>query len=454
MSKKIVLVLVVAVAALGAGVGFVTLALSARRPAADSTPRPAVPSFVIEEEQDPVRAEAEVEGHRDLRFRNRGDRPVTVRLEETDCGCAHVLAWVAPEAWGGLGPQEFLKRAEELPPAWQTLEQGGKGFTAPPAAEGLLRLQWTTPSVGDHRFWARLGLDDGQDRGSRQVEVPVHLVALVRLRPEDGPDGGEVDVGRLNAGGERTARLLCYSQTRDKFTLLPAPPGNDPCVSYGTPQPLTREEMQALSGKVGTAVRAGYRVTVTVREQAGDNRLDMGPFRRRVVWKTDVIPGHQVSTHVNGTVRGEVWLAAPLTLPSPPGGEGRVRGEDESVDLGLVLPTDPKPLIFTLHSSDPQLRLTLDGESTVEFLKVELLGPGEERDNLVKEGADAGGKSWRVRVLFRTDSLFRGPFPNPARPGYDSAGLCSVVFFVSRQGEAGQPPRRLFVPVRGTVRGF
>jgi hypothetical protein len=430
MSKKMVIALVVTVlVVVGAGLGLLAMVLPARQHAPDTPPRLAVPALLIEENNDPVRAESVVEGHRDLSWHNRADRPVTFRLEETDCACVRVLIWVAPDGWEGLDAQAFRKRAAESALVWQPLEPGGEGLTLPPRGQGLVRLKWQTPAVGDHRFWVHFRVDDGEDRGRRRVEVPVHLIEPVTLRAEDDPRETEIDVGRLEAGEERTARWLCWSGTRDKFTLTPAPTGN-PHLLCGVPQPLTPQEMQALSAKVGTTVRAGYRLTVTVRERAADTRLDMGPFRRRVVWKTDLAPDHRVSTHVNGTVRGEVSLR-----------------EHDFIDLGTFLPTNPKPLIFTLESHDAQLRLTVDEENTLAFLQVELLD-GEEG---CVSGSD---KTWRVRARFRTDSLFRGPIPNRDRPGYDTAEVCSVVFLVSRPGQTGRPARRLLVPVRGTARPF
>jgi hypothetical protein len=99
-----------------------------------------------------------------------------------------------------------------------------------------------------------------------------------------------------------------------------------------------------------------------------------------------------------------------------------------------------------VESRDPQLELTVDEKRTLEFLRAEMLDG--------KEGKAAGdGRRWRVQVRMRKDALFRGDFPKP-RPGYDTAVACSVVFVVGRPGAAGAPVRRLYVPVRGTVKRF
>jgi hypothetical protein len=407
------------------------------RPPGATNPQPPrqgpLPALTIEENKDPIKTEAGVEGHRDLRFENPADRPVTARLAWKDCDCSGVLACVAPKSWNGPDAAALRKRAADPALAWQKLEQGAGSLAVPPRAVGLLRLTVKTEKVGDHVFGIEFGVDDGEGRGRQRLEMAVHTDPPVRVGAEDDPGKPEADVGRLGAGDERTAWFLCYSTTRDRFQLTPAPPAEDPCVRSGTPQPLTAEELRALSAKAGTAVRAGYRVAVTVRERADRARLDIGPLRRKVVWRTDVYPGHEVSGHVDGTVRGEVALAAP--------------GGKAFVDLGTVSAPHPKPVTFTLESRDPRLRLSVDEKRTLDFLQVELLdGP---------EGtATAGGRSWRARVVFLTNAPFMGQFPHPDRAEYDSPAACCIAFLISRPGSEGEPARRLLVPVRGTVRSY
>jgi hypothetical protein len=167
-------------------------------------------------------------------------------------------------------------------------------------------------------------------------------------------------------------------------------------------------------------------------------QLDLGPFRRQVSWTTDVAPGHAVHGTVSGSVLGEVKLV-------------NAAGK-EFVDLGKVAPNDPAPVTFALESNDSSLQLSIDEQSTLHFLAAELLDGKEGRPI-------QGGRSWRVRVRYRSDSDFRGPFPQRERQAYDSDVACSVVFHLSRQstpeGANNQPFRRLFVPVHGVVlRGY
>jgi hypothetical protein len=425
MNKKRAVVFLLVLLILGSGVGFVTVVLPAWRGSASP--------LQIEEQKDAAAAESGVKGHRDLRFRNQTNKPLKLHLERSDCECAHLQVCVTPDEWKELDSQAFLKHATEPTLAWQTLERSGQPFLIPPRSHGLIRVAWRAFKVGASSIGIDLRVDDGQKEIPQHLETRVNVAEPVLLRSEGDPNATEIDIGRLQPGEERTARFLCYSITRDEFTLTPAPPENDPCIRYGSPEPLTSEELRTLSQKASAQVRAGYRVKITVREQADDHRLDLGPFHRRIVYKTDVYEDLRLNAYVNGTVMGEITLAD---------SEGK-----DSIDFDTITPSDPKPVTFTLDSRDPQIQLSVDEERTIPFLKIELLDG--------KEGKPAEkGKRWQVRALFRKDALFRGEFPNPTRPGYDSADSCSLVFLLSRPGQSPSKERRLFVPVRGKVRFY
>jgi hypothetical protein len=437
MSKRRVVTFALLLLALGSLAAGATLIFPKWRLFHDPQRDNPLAAFVVQVNDEVVRAEAGLEGHRDLAFENQANNPFTVFLDRMDCECAHLLLCLAPQAWQNLDAATIVSRSEDKALDWQSLEPGSKGFNVPPHARGLLRLTWNTPVAGKHKLGASLLLDNGTLRELRRVEAPVQLLEIVSLRAEDDPKTRGVEVGFLKPGEERKARFVCFSQTRDHFSVKPAATNTDPCVIYGTPIPLSGEELRPLSEKTGINVLSGYRVAVTIREKADNARLDLGPFRRKIIWKTDVFSGHQVSAEVEGTVQGEVSLKVP---------------EDMSfVDLGTFLPTDDKSWTFTLSSEDSQLRLTLDSDKSLNFLNVELLDGAEGKP------ADSG-KSWRVRIKFRSESFFRGSFPNADRAGYDSAVLCSVVFVLSHPDTASPAKdaakRRLYVPIRGNVRSF
>lgn len=423
MNRKRIIGSILILVIVGSSIGFVTVVLPAWR----GSPSP----LRIEEQKDSAIAESGVEGHRNLRFRNPGNKPLSMRLERTDCECAHVQVCLAPDDWKGLDSPAFLSRGTDPSLAWHKLERNGQPFEVPPRSQGMIRVTWKAFRLGATAIGIDLIVGDGEKEVSQRFEAPVNFIAPVFFCSEDDPKATEIDVGRLKAGEERTARYLCCSTTRDEFTLTPMP-SSDPCIRYGAPQPLTSEELRVLSQKGGAdPVRAGFRVQVTVREQADGHRLDIGPFHRRIVYKSNVYEDHQVTTHVNGTVAGEIGLADS-------------QGKDH-IDCGMILPNEPKPLTFSLESSDPQLELSVDEERTLPFFKVELID-GKQGKRSEK------GKRWQVRVEFRKDALFRGEFPNSTRPGYDSADLCSLVFILTHSGGSPSMERRLFVPVRGNVR--
>ncbi|HEY7330358.1 MAG TPA: hypothetical protein VH592_22150 [Gemmataceae bacterium] len=390
-------------------------------------------ALLIEEQREPVTTESGVEGHHDFRFLNQAYRPLTMRLDRTDCQCAHVQICVTPDEWKERDSQAFLNHASEAALTWQLLERGGPSFVIPARSEGLIRVVWKAIKVGASSIGIVLKVEGGGIESTQNLAALVNFVTPAFFCSADDPKVTEIDVGRMKPGDERTAHFLCYSTTRAKFTLTPVP-STDPCIAYGTPQALTPEEIQALSQKAGIAdVRGGYHVKVTVREKSGDYRLDIGPFHRRIAFTTDVYPDHRVSTYVNGTVQGELSVAA--------------SDAKDSIDLGMIVPTEPRPTTFIVESRDPLIQLTVDEEKTLPFLKVELLDG--------KEGKTTDrGKRWQVRVEFLRDALFRGVFPDPSRAGYDSPDMSSVVFLVSRLGQPTTRERRFLVPVRGSVRSY
>jgi len=429
--KKLLLGVLAALAVAGAVAGFLL-----HHPARTNSlpPRDNSPPLRIEQVDDAVTTEHGFDGQLEVSFENLRENPVTVGIVMKDCQCARVQICLTPEDWKSLDMQERRKRASDPSLKWMTLEQDNQGFAVPARAAGLLRLGWKGKDYTDQRYWARLWVDDRGNILKQLFEVPVHIVQPVYIRSEEQLRRSQVDLGRLTSGEERTARFLSYSVTRPKFSLAPAPPPTDKCLSYKTPEPLTDEELKALSKKNGTTVLSGYRAEVVVHERMGDAQLDLGPFRRLAIWNTDVAAGHQVTGIVSGSVLGEVRFTQP---------NGKA-----FVDLGNVSPKDPAPVIVTLESNDPQIELSLDEKHTLDILAVDLLDgkAGQE---------DQGNKRWRVRVAFRQDSGFHGKFPTQNRAGYDTDVACSIVFLLSRRPASGKGTakhmRSLYIPVRGVV---
>jgi hypothetical protein len=431
--KKFILIALATLATAGAVAGFILRQPSDNR-GGKATPRDDSPPLHFEPARDVMTTELSLEGQREFAFENLRENPLTVGIVFKECQCSRVQICLTPESWKKLDPQERQKRADDAALKWDTLEQDSQGFTVPARAAGLLRLAWKGKEVGDHRYAARFWIDDDGRRLNQTVEVPVHVVPPVYIRAENNRRRALVDVGVLKSGEERTARFLCFSTTRSSFSLTSAPPLPDTCLSYERAEPLTEGELKALDEQVGAPVRSGFRVEVKVHERVGDAQLDLGPFRRQVVWNTDVALGHQVSGIVAGSATGEVRLT---------GTNGKA-----FVDLGNVSPQNSAPVELTLESTDPQIELRLDEKHTLDILSVELVDG--------KSGKEAQEKkTWRIRVAFRKESAFHGKFPTQNRAGYDNDVACSVVFHVSRRAvpkdAAAVPLRRLYVPVHGVV---
>jgi hypothetical protein len=434
MRPKWILILALGGLTVACGVGFLTFVRPPGSNHTRSSRKDDGSPLRIESEQTSSTTEQGSDGFRDFRFENLRDNAVTLGVDLKDCQCARVQICLVPAEWKGLSLEARRGREAESVLTWETLNEESQTFTVPPLGEGLLRLGWTAKREGNQRFWARLWFDDEGNRTHQRVEAIVRVIPPVFVSAEADLRSAEVDVGRLIAGDSKTAVFLCYSETRHQILVTATPAPSDTCLNYGEPQALTEAELKTLSEKTGATVRAGYRLAVTARERAGDARLDIGPFRRLVNWATDVFPGHRIQGVVSGSVDGEVKLADAVG--------------QTFVDLGQISPDEPAPVTFALVSNDPHLELSVDEKSTLHFLLAELLD-GKEGKSI------KGSKSWRVRVQYRKDSDFRGPFPLRERPGYDSEVACSIVFQLARQspsrGATGHSVRRLFVPVHGVV---
>jgi len=434
MQAKWILSLAMCGLIVAGGVGYFTIVRPPRSSDVSRSRKDDGPPFKIEADQTSSTTEQGSDGFRDFCFENRRDNDVTLGVDLKDCQCARIQICLVPAEWKGLSAEERRKREADSPLTWATLNEEGQAFKVPPHGEGLLRLGWTAKREGNQRYWVRTWFDDQGNRTHQRIEAIVRVVPPVSVGAADDPRRTEFDVGCLNAGERRTTQFLCYSETRQHFILTAPPALADPCLVYSEPEALTEAELKSLSEKTGATVRAAYWLAVTACERAGDARLDIGPFRRRVSWGTDVFQGHRIQGVVSGSVEGEVKLA------DAPG--------QSFVDLGKIFPDAPTSITFALISSDPDLELSIDEKSTLHILSAELLDRKEGRPI-------EGGKTWRVRVQYRNDSDFRGPFPLRERPGYDSDVACSIVFHLARRSLSGtaasQAFRKLLVPVHGVV---
>ncbi|HZT81233.1 MAG TPA: hypothetical protein VFA26_13470 [Gemmataceae bacterium] len=381
-------------------------------------------------EEKSIEWEWQAEGHYNFWFTNDTAGPLKVGVARKGCTCSSVLVCLAPDGVKELSEEERAKRAEESGLPWEALENDHQSVTVPPGAGGWVRLGWKGKEPGSKRMTALMWFGDPDSGNTQQLEVPVNLVHPVRVFAGEQPGQVEASVDKLNAGDQATVTFIVWSSTRPKFALKPAPLREDPCLSYGKPEPLTSEELEKKSQEFKTPVLCGYKATVTLREQADDeHRLDLGPFRRRITWATDV-----ADEPATGFITGQV-VSEEVSVDT-----GAERNRPPIVELNVSRGLQGLAK-FTVESRVPDVELRPDETRTADFLKVEV-GPPE----------DGAVRQWRVTASFRPESGFRGPFPDRERPGYESTAIYLNLY---RKGEssktAAKPWRRIRVPVMGFV---
>jgi hypothetical protein len=379
---------------------------------------------------EPREMEWHQEAHRIFWFRNDKAEPVKVWLYRKSCKCTRVDACVLPDEWKALSTDENDKhkwkalsaeekdrRADDPGLSWQTLDrEDSTGLVVPGQAAVAVRMNWKGEHLGPERLSAELKTQQqGIDGAAITLEVPLNFVMPVRLSAEDNTkdssEATEISVGTLLASDVKTAKFLFWSSTRDQFKLTGSAPEN-PCVTFTPPEPLSKEECEAIAKRDGHPILSAYRVTVTVRESndAG-KRLDLGPFRRGVQLHSDA-DTDPLRAVVAGMVRGEITVGSM---------EDRDRIDFKSFEAG-----QEKTKEMTLTTD--RTGLDLEIEKVPDFLKVEL-----EPEELP---AGTAGKSWRLRVTVVPNTII-GEFPRET----------STIVLKTK----GDTPRRVSIPVVGNV---
>jgi hypothetical protein len=434
MSAKQLVIVILAVVLIAVAFAAKQVFLSGHGTTDDKPPPPTdkSPLIIVSDASGPRYEEAFTAGHHAFRFRNKRTEPVHVGINWKNCKCAGVEICLAPDGWKLLDEAELAKRVEDSSLDWQELQKDGSGFTIPPEAIGWIRIGWRgDKGIGDQQFSADLWLFDPESGIGHNLSVPVSFVEAVRVRAEDNDTMPDAFAGRMNAGEHATVKFLFFSSTRKQFTLQPDTTRKDPLLMYGEATPLSKEDLEKYAKMHERRYLCAYRCSVTVHEQAGGAQLDIGPFHRRVAWKSDATK-MPIESHINGVVLGEVVVVS--------GEKG-----DPRVDMGAINPRRPAPFDFVLESDNPQVELTLDKERTVDFLKVET--PDGPAGKVIAPGSPR--RSWTVTISFDPQSEFRGMFPDKERTGYESTG---VVFKITHAGVKGGQERRIKVLVRGQVR--
>jgi hypothetical protein len=372
------------------------------------------------------------------------DRPVTMALYAKSCTCSDVdCSILSSEAWTMYQRQMALTAAipslafTQIGPAavasllgsakWEKLP----GFESPPplpelrpiakdGTPGMIRVNFQPKNLsasnsGDTLTIAIRGEFPGVAPEDKELVVKYQVLPEMGYLPRQ-----TVDVGEIAPGGNGKHDILVWSMTREVLNPQLSITGPDigemghPCFEIDKPDVMVAAEIVGLEKllvdqfKVTNTVTCGRRFRVTVHEKRGGRQLDIGPFQRTLLLKSEgSIEPHRIP--LTGVVRGEVRLYA--------GGDERDR---------IVLGNFHHSVTKSVTLEAPlEVDLKIDETATSRLFKSELKNPTT---------AD-GKKRWQLIVEVPDDTL-AGDLP----PG------TAVVLDVK-----GTAPRKMRIPVTGTA---
>jgi hypothetical protein len=364
-------------------------------------------------------------GHHDFWYTNDTGKTVQVGLIRRSCKCSHVEIAVLPEErWKALS--EGQREAAPEGTQWQKLNDAERTVVdVPPGAAGWVRMNWDGTQPGHQLLQAMLWMQAGAgvQPHTLALEVPIYFDQPYRLTLADKPTVSDADVGVMGLRGQRqtTVRYLCWSATRDDFTVTPLPP-SEACFSWGQPVKLEVDELKDLEARHKIRPLAGYEILLTVRERVEEGALDLGPFERPVRVKINP-SGAELTATVRGTVRGEV---------------GVVSGEvtDRIVFEPFTAGEEARKTVV-LESRARDLSLKVDDERTSSFLKgTKLKAPAR----------DETGTRWELEVRIAPNAVV-GKFPDKENVLYEDS---AIYLTIHRDGaKPGEAQRALRIEVRG-----
>jgi hypothetical protein len=371
-------------------------------------------------EQSVHASEWQVPGHHEFWFRNDHNVPVHAWLANKTCTCTEVDMCLLPDDLAKLEASELDARAADSQLRWQTLGLNDQqtALTVPAHAAGGVRLTWKNKERknGGTQMRATLATDARSAAGgSFDLELELAFVDPVMVNPEDSVKEatGDIEVSLrepLVAGDVRTINLLCWSATRDDFGVTPEPTGN-PCLNVGRPEKLSAAECEAIRKRDMRPVLCAYRVVVTVRERTDDGKqqLDLGRFRRKLKFDSDV-SAEPAAITIAGLVHGDIRVGHDKDRDVVALGSFR---QDVGTSKEIQLTTE-------------QGNIELEVESVPDFLKAEL---HEEK------GLGPLGKTWTLAVT--------------VPPGSTSGVIPQHTYLVLKT--KGERLRRLQIPVTGNA---
>jgi hypothetical protein len=412
-------------------------------------------------------------GSADFLFENENAEEVIVGLIGKNCVCTSVQVVLASAEWrqhraklteakeraempflhlvGPAGYWDVQTRAPKVEEdrELQEMERAGQEIAklepldvsqqakVPPKSMGWIRLSWDdNKKQALKRFKGDVWMGSPNSGMTATLEAEVHFVGPVQAEKAmlTLSDLNEADLEKADRDGkplETSVRV--WSATRPSLRLKTevvrplrfAASRFDP-LEIGQPVPLSTAETAALQREAFDAgtVRCAYRIPIKLHGISPDQkvRVDLGPFRRRFVVKSDADDGVQpIELTVVGTVQGRV----------------RVGNEQDGGRLSMgVFNSDEgsSPSSLALAAQGPGVDLEVDKERTPEFLREGV------RLESVKKGDEL--PRWKLSVRVPPNAA-RGQFPRP-----DSEMYLDGAVYLKVKGEAVQNIR---VPVDGTA---
>lgn len=356
--------------------------------------------FPLTEVSDYVTTELQGTGSYDFYFQNPATTEVEIGVEYQSCKCSKVeVLTFTPEE------EKIYQCAVALPTAmlpsvpstsavcvkaaldeykrgfladekrWQAADVHEKTSVAVPAqSSGLVRVGWSAKQEGPQRLkvilWSQPRGDE-RYRSTTPLEIPVTIVAPLSIQPHT-----MALTSALAENGKETVSFVCWSMTRPKFELHGPDAKKDPCFEC-TLTPLSPAQCRDFLGEKfeHAAIASGYRIQVTVHERRNGQRLDLGPFRRKIELTSDA-QSTPLTLELSGSVLGDVRL---LTV----GGSQRINLGDFEVPEGTNKSV-------TVEADRPDMKLSV-GSRYPEYLEVKLT------DAEPKE-VPAGKKHWNLVV--------------------------------------------------------
>jgi hypothetical protein len=404
-------------------------------------------------------------GQYDFWFENRNSEEVRVGLDKKSCAsCSEVQVFVAPRSWHDALAQAALswtgvsgdplaytlpraavmqKRGELAASATdlKTLEAGSsEGVTVPAKSFGFIRLQWEAKRMANElprpeRFSADLWWNTPQAGGTK-LEVGAALVPPLRL------DVTDVTAGTLGPGTAVAKTVYLLSSTRDHLEEPVIDSTASAFITCTRPEPITEEDRRELERRsaplrlragargnltleerrelmwASLTVRSGYRITITVREQAANgSRFDEGSFLHhvRIKPRDKIVLADPLEVTVRGIVRGDVSLI----------------GADSAISLGPFAVRNGTRHQVRLQIERKDLSLKIG--RVPDFMKAQLGEP--ETDSM-------GRRIWLLTLEIAPNKI-SGTFPRPDSPAYRDTAIYLTI--------EGAAKRSLRIPVTGNA---